>query len=139
MPVGPGVYESSTCWWGIHKQSNRSDGGDTSESTPHRQRSRTSRSTSEASFRFVSGRGLRPSRFAASISSFHRRAARASASRESASYAVGGLWLFVRGQIPFYKNLFGQRDVGPSVVTGFQFQVLARSRFVCAAESVMRF
>lgn len=37
--------------------------------------------------------------------------------------AVGGLWLFVRGQIPFYKNLFGEQDVRPSVVAGFQFQV----------------
>jgi hypothetical protein len=38
--------------------------------------------------------------------------------------AVGGLWLFVRGQVPFYKNLFGEQDVKPSVVTGLQFQVL---------------
>lgn len=37
--------------------------------------------------------------------------------------AVGGLWLFVRAQIPFYKNLFGEQDVNPSVVTGLQFQV----------------
>ena len=37
--------------------------------------------------------------------------------------AVGGLWLFVRGQVPFYKNLLGEQDVKPSVVTGVQFQV----------------
>jgi hypothetical protein len=38
--------------------------------------------------------------------------------------AVGGLWLFVRGQVPAYKSLFGQQDVKPSVITGAQFQVL---------------
>jgi hypothetical protein len=38
--------------------------------------------------------------------------------------AVGGLWLFVRGQVPFYKSLFGEQDVRPSVTSGVQFQVL---------------
>lgn len=38
--------------------------------------------------------------------------------------ATGGLWLFVRGQIPFYKSLLGEQDVLPSVTTGLQFQVL---------------
>lgn len=37
---------------------------------------------------------------------------------------VGNLWLFIRGQIPFYKNLFGEQDVLPSFTTGIQFQVL---------------
>jgi hypothetical protein len=37
--------------------------------------------------------------------------------------ALGGLWLFVRGQVPFYKDLFGEQDVKPSVVTGLQFQL----------------
>jgi len=37
--------------------------------------------------------------------------------------AAGGLWFFVRGQLPFYKDLFGEQDVKPSVVTGVQFQV----------------
>jgi hypothetical protein len=36
--------------------------------------------------------------------------------------AVGGLWLFVRGQVPVYKDLFGRQDVLPSATTGFQFQ-----------------
>jgi hypothetical protein len=38
--------------------------------------------------------------------------------------AYGGLWLFVRGQIPFWKNLRGEQDVLPSFTTGIQFQVL---------------
>jgi hypothetical protein len=37
--------------------------------------------------------------------------------------AVGELWLFVRGQVPLYKNLFGEQDVKPSVITGLQFQL----------------
>ncbi len=37
---------------------------------------------------------------------------------------VGALWLFARGQIPFYKDLFGRQDVLPSFTTGLQFQVL---------------
>jgi hypothetical protein len=38
--------------------------------------------------------------------------------------AFGGAWLFVRGQIPFYKDLFGEQNVLPSVITGVQFQAL---------------
>ncbi len=38
--------------------------------------------------------------------------------------AFGGTWIFVRGQIPFYKSLYGQQDVLPSVVTGLQVSVL---------------
>jgi hypothetical protein len=38
--------------------------------------------------------------------------------------AVGNLWLFLRGQIPFYRNLFGEQDILPSFTTGIQFQVL---------------
>jgi hypothetical protein len=38
--------------------------------------------------------------------------------------AAGGMWLFVRGQIPVYQGLFGTQDVGASVATGFQYQAL---------------
>jgi hypothetical protein len=38
--------------------------------------------------------------------------------------ASGGLWLFVRGQVPFYKSLFGEQNVLPSLTTGIQFQAL---------------
>ncbi len=38
--------------------------------------------------------------------------------------AVGGAWLFVRGQIPFYKRFLGEQGQLPSVVTGIQYQVL---------------
>jgi hypothetical protein len=38
--------------------------------------------------------------------------------------AVGKLWVFVRGQLPVYKNLFGEQDVKPSFIGGFQYQVL---------------
>jgi hypothetical protein len=38
--------------------------------------------------------------------------------------ATGALWLFVRGQVPFYKSLFGAQDVLPSFTTGVQFQPL---------------
>ncbi len=38
--------------------------------------------------------------------------------------AVGGVWMFVRGQIPFVKDLLGEQDVLPSFTTGLQFQVL---------------
>jgi hypothetical protein len=38
--------------------------------------------------------------------------------------ASGPLWLFVRGQIPFYKSLFGEQDVLPSFTAGVQYQVL---------------
>ncbi len=33
-------------------------------------------------------------------------------------------WLFIRGQIPFYKDLFGDQNVLPSFTAGLQFQVL---------------
>ena len=38
--------------------------------------------------------------------------------------AFRSLWVFARGQIPFYKNLFGEQDVKPSVAFGLQYQVL---------------
>jgi hypothetical protein len=38
--------------------------------------------------------------------------------------ALGGAWLFVRGQVPFVKNFRGDQDQLPSVVTGIQYQVL---------------
>jgi hypothetical protein len=38
--------------------------------------------------------------------------------------AVGTFWVFARAQIPFYKNLFGEQDVKPSVALGLQYQVL---------------
>ena len=38
--------------------------------------------------------------------------------------ALGGGWLFVRGQIPFYKSFPGEQDQLASVVTGVQLQVL---------------
>jgi hypothetical protein len=38
--------------------------------------------------------------------------------------AQGNLWLFARGQIPFYQDLFGQQDVKPSFDVGLQLQVL---------------
>lgn len=38
--------------------------------------------------------------------------------------ALGGAWLFVRGQIPFYKHFRGEQDQLPSVVTGVQYQAL---------------
>jgi hypothetical protein len=38
--------------------------------------------------------------------------------------ATGGLWLFVRGQIPAYQDLLGRQDVGATVATGFQYQAL---------------
>jgi hypothetical protein len=37
---------------------------------------------------------------------------------------AGRTWLFVRAQIPFYKTFRGVQDQRPSVVTGFQLQVL---------------
>ena len=36
----------------------------------------------------------------------------------------GALWLFARGQIPFYKHLYGEQDVKPSVTVGIQYQLL---------------
>ena len=38
--------------------------------------------------------------------------------------AAGALWVFARGQIPFYKNLYGEQNVYPSVAVGLQYQVL---------------
>lgn len=38
--------------------------------------------------------------------------------------AFSGAWLFLRGQIPFYKSLYGEQDVLPSFTTGVQFQAL---------------
>lgn len=38
--------------------------------------------------------------------------------------AVGGLWVFSRWQIPFYKNLYGEQDVKLSIAFGLQYQVL---------------
>ncbi len=38
--------------------------------------------------------------------------------------AVGAFWVFARGQIPFYKNLYGEQDVKPSLAVGVQYQVL---------------
>jgi hypothetical protein len=37
--------------------------------------------------------------------------------------AVGAAWLFVRGQLPFYKKFLGEQDQLPSVVTGIQYQL----------------
>jgi len=37
--------------------------------------------------------------------------------------AVGELWLFARGQVPVYKDLFGEQDVKPSFAMGVQYQV----------------
>ena len=38
--------------------------------------------------------------------------------------AARGFWVFARIQIPFYKNLYGQQDVKPSLALGLQYQVL---------------
>lgn len=38
--------------------------------------------------------------------------------------AAGKLWLFLRGQLPVYKNLFGEQDVKSSFTAGFQYQIL---------------
>jgi hypothetical protein len=37
--------------------------------------------------------------------------------------AVGGAWLFVRGQLPFVKRFRGDQDQLASVTTGVQYQV----------------
>ncbi len=37
--------------------------------------------------------------------------------------ALGGAWLFVRGQIPFHERFLGKQDQLPSVITGLQYQV----------------
>lgn len=38
--------------------------------------------------------------------------------------AAGGLWLFVRAQVPFYTRLLGEQEVRPTVATGLQFEAL---------------
>jgi hypothetical protein len=38
--------------------------------------------------------------------------------------ASGAAWLFVRGQVPFYKNFRGDQDQLPSIVTGIQYQMM---------------
>jgi len=38
--------------------------------------------------------------------------------------AVRGFWVFLRIQIPFYENLYGEQDVKPSGALGLQYQVL---------------
>jgi hypothetical protein len=38
--------------------------------------------------------------------------------------AAGAFWVFARGQIPVYKDLFGEQDVKPSLALGLQYQVL---------------
>lgn len=38
--------------------------------------------------------------------------------------ASSAFWVFARAQIPFYKNLYGEQDVKPSVAVGLQYQVL---------------
>jgi hypothetical protein len=38
--------------------------------------------------------------------------------------ATGALWIFARGQIPFYKHLLENQNVLPSFTTGIQFQAL---------------
>ena len=36
----------------------------------------------------------------------------------------GGVWLFARGQIPFFKSLYGEQNILASFTTGLQFQAL---------------
>jgi hypothetical protein len=38
--------------------------------------------------------------------------------------ATGGLWVFVRGQVPVVQSLFGEQRLGPTVVAGIQFQAI---------------
>lgn len=38
--------------------------------------------------------------------------------------AAGTLWLFLRGQVPFYQRLSGVQEVRPTVVTGLQLGLL---------------
>jgi hypothetical protein len=38
--------------------------------------------------------------------------------------AAGGLWVFVRGQVPVYQSLFGEQKLGPTVVAGIQIQAI---------------
>jgi len=37
--------------------------------------------------------------------------------------AVDGLWLFARGQLPIYQDLFGRQDVKASATVGVQYQL----------------
>jgi hypothetical protein len=37
--------------------------------------------------------------------------------------AGAGFWLFARGQVPVYKDLYGEQDVKPSFTVGVQYQV----------------
>lgn len=37
---------------------------------------------------------------------------------------TANVWLFVRGQLPFYKDFYGEQDVKPSVSAGLQYQAL---------------
>jgi hypothetical protein len=37
---------------------------------------------------------------------------------------TGGLWVFARGQVPFYQALLGEQQVRPTVVFGLQYSVL---------------
>ena len=37
--------------------------------------------------------------------------------------AVGGLWLFLRGQVPVYSRLYGDQKVGATVTSGLQYLV----------------
>src|SRR5512137_453095 len=37
---------------------------------------------------------------------------------------TGGLWVFARGQVPFYQALLGEQQVRPTVVIGLQYSVL---------------
>lgn len=47
-----------------------------------------------------------------------------SASPGAYANVVGGLWVFVRAQFPFYERLGGEQDVKPSIAFGMQYQVL---------------
>ncbi len=38
--------------------------------------------------------------------------------------AVGGLWIFLRGQLPVVKSLRGAQDVKPTVTGGLQLELL---------------
>ncbi len=37
--------------------------------------------------------------------------------------SAGELWLFARGQVPVFKDLFGEQDVKPSFTVGLQYQL----------------
>jgi hypothetical protein len=36
---------------------------------------------------------------------------------------TGGLWVFARGQVPFYRDLLGEQQVRPTVVVGLQYSL----------------